>query len=220
MPHSAFRRIEMLPMKIKLAALGLVAAASLGGCVDDYGYGGLAVGYGNVGYGGGGYYDGYGDGYYGDGYGGYPAGYYGGGSYGWFGDYYYPGTGYYVYGRDRRPYRWNDEQRYYWEGRRGDHRTTGDGQGRANWQGFDHDRGRPGQGQGYRGQTYQDQRGQGQSERGGRPEWRGNREAVQQGQAVQPQIQRDNRPSAGQRTFQGRPQGGNSGRGGGRRGRD
>lgn len=92
---------------------GLVGAAALGvaACTDGYGRTGVSVGYGSAGY-----YDGaYGDPYW-----------------GWNGDYYYPGTGYYVYDRDRRPTRWNESQRAYWEQRRqswrGDRRQM-----RDNW---------------------------------------------------------------------------------------
>jgi hypothetical protein len=84
-------------------AAGLLA---LGGCTDGYGYSGVSVG---AGYGGG-----YTPGYYG-GYGGYG---YAPSYFGWYNDFYYPGTGVYVYDRYRRPYRWNDGQRAYWEGRR------------------------------------------------------------------------------------------------------
>lgn len=104
-----------------LVGLGLAAA----GCTDGYGYTGLDVGYANP-------YYGYGD------YAAYPG--YGGYGFGWYGDYYYPGTGIYVYDRFRRPYRWNDNQRRYWEGRRGGYR----GDGRGNWDGFAGREGRPG----------------------------------------------------------------------------
>jgi len=90
----------------RLALVGLLAAAgmSLSACVyDDYGYGGVSVGYG-----GGGYYDDY-----------YP-----GVGYGWYDGFYYPGTGYYVYDRGGTRHRWNDRQRRYWEERR----HHGDGQ--------------------------------------------------------------------------------------------
>ena len=110
-------------MRARLATLILVAAGtSLGGCAYG-GLGGLSVGtgygspygygygsqYGSP-YGYGGYGSPYGYGGYGSpyGYGGYgsPYGYggYGGYSpyYGWHDGYYYPGTGYYVYDRDRR----------------------------------------------------------------------------------------------------------------------
>ncbi|MCP6640489.1 hypothetical protein NL504_28630, partial [Klebsiella pneumoniae] len=44
--------------------------------------------------------------------------------------------GYYVYDRYRRPFRWNDRQRYYWQQRRGQWR--GDwGDGRPRWDGWD-----------------------------------------------------------------------------------
>ena len=112
----------------RLAALALASGIVLSGCAydmygDPYGYG---YGYGpqstvsiGVGYGG---YGGYG-GYYGGGYypyGGYGYGYpYGGyDPFGWYGDFYYPGTGIYVYDRDRRRHEWNDQQRRYWEQRR------------------------------------------------------------------------------------------------------
>lgn len=110
-------------MRARLAIL-FAGSIALGGCAYGYGgygpyggYGGsrvsVGVSYGS-GYGG---YGGYGYGYpgynYGYGYGGYGSPYWG-----WYGDYYYPGTGYYVYDRYRRPYRWNDRQRRYWSERR------------------------------------------------------------------------------------------------------
>lgn len=110
---------------------GLIGAAALGvsACTDGYGYSGIGVGIGS-----GGYYDGY-SGY--NGYGSF-AGTYGDPYWGWYGDYYYPGTGYYVYDRDRRPLRWNDGQRRYWEQRRqgwrGDRRQV-----RDNWRNFRQD---------------------------------------------------------------------------------
>jgi len=234
----------MVITRMKLAALGLIAAVGLGGCTDGYGYSGVNVGYN------GGYGD-YGDGYYGDDY--YGAGY-GGGYYpagltssyfGWYGDYYYPGTGYYVYGRDRRPYRWSDEQRRYWEGRRGPNRNWGNGQGRPNWQGFNGNQGRPGLNgtQGRPGFNGDGRPGFNRGDRGNRPDyngtrpdrpaftgnrpdrggygqgWRGNRQGFQPGQTAQPRVQREGRAAMGQRSFEGRPQG-NAGRGGGRRSRD
>lgn len=100
-------------------ALGLTAAA----CTEDgYGYSGVSVGYSSAGY-----YDGY-DPYYRYG----PSSYFG-----WYGDYYYPGTGYYVYDRYRRPHRWNDGQRRYWYDRGREWR----GDRRENWRGFDNRRG-------------------------------------------------------------------------------
>jgi hypothetical protein len=123
-----FKRIGIVAL---IGALGLGASA----CTDGYGYGGAAVGYGP-----GGYYD---DGY---GYGGYGGGGYGYGGinsyYGWNDNFYYPGTGVYVYDRNRRAYRWNGNQQRYWQGRgnaywngrgldRGDRRQI-----RNNWQDF------------------------------------------------------------------------------------
>lgn len=116
---------------LKTAALAIVAGVGLSGCAyGPYGGLGVGVGYGN-GYNdpyyNGGYYNGgygypyssgYGYGYpYGSGYG-YPYGY-GPSYYGWNNGYYYPGTGYYVYDRNRRPYRWSDAQQRYWERQRG-----------------------------------------------------------------------------------------------------
>jgi hypothetical protein len=96
----------------------------LSACADGYGYGGIDAGYGSAGY-----YDGYGAGYPGYGYaGGYAPSYFG-----WYGDYYYPGTGVYVYDRNRRAHRWNDRQRSYWSGRRGNGRI------RDNWADFRRD---------------------------------------------------------------------------------
>lgn len=84
-------------------------------CTDGYGYSGAGVGYGVADYGG-------------------PYGYTPG-YYGWYNDYYYPGTGAYVYDRARRPYRWNDDQRRYWQSRPG----YGNRQVRQNWQEFGRD---------------------------------------------------------------------------------
>ena len=118
---------------LKTAALAIVAGVALSGCAyGPYGGLGVGVGYGNgyndPYYNSGGYYSGgygypYGSGYgYGYPYGssgyGYPYGY-GSSYYGWNNGYYYPGTGYYVYDRNRRPHRWTDAQRRYWERQRG-----------------------------------------------------------------------------------------------------
>lgn len=113
--------------RLRAIVLTLAAGAGVSACAyGDYGYGGVGVGYASPGYysgGYGGYYDGYAGGF-GDPY------------WGWFGDYYYPGTGYYVYDRYRRPFRWNDRQRYYWQQRRGQWR--GDwGDNRPRWDGWD-----------------------------------------------------------------------------------
>ena len=125
----------MYAFRLRAAAVALVAGIGLAGCTTPYGYNGVSVGVGN-----GGYYDpyyggyGYGGGYpaygYGAGYGygsgypgyGYGAGYpgygYGYAPWGWYDNFYYPGTGYYVYDSYRRPHRWTDAQRRYWESRR------------------------------------------------------------------------------------------------------
>jgi hypothetical protein len=125
----------MATFKKRLAAAVTAAglAIGLGGCMGDYGYGG--VGYASD------YYGGYG---YGPSlaYGGY------GGYGGWYNDFYYPGTGVYVFDRSGRRARWNDGQRRYWEGRRDQRRGQG-----GQWQGrhadgYDHGW-RPGPGQGY-----------------------------------------------------------------------
>ncbi|HYE29248.1 MAG TPA: hypothetical protein VEA61_13590, partial [Allosphingosinicella sp.] len=89
---------------VLLAAAGLgLAACSYG---RGYGYGGVSVGYG------GGYCDPYWDDCYGGGY--YDP------WYGWYDGYYYPGWGFFVYDQWRRPHRWNDYQRRYWERHRPD----------------------------------------------------------------------------------------------------
>jgi hypothetical protein len=105
--------------RLRLAALALVSGIALSGCAydmygDGYGYGGGYGGLGvGIGYGGG--YGGYGYGYspYGYGYGGYGyGGYYD--PFGWYGGYYYPGTGIYVYDRDRHRRVMTDEDRRHW----------------------------------------------------------------------------------------------------------
>jgi hypothetical protein len=125
----------MSMFNLKTAALAIVAGVGLSGCAyGPYGGLGVGVGYGNgyndPYYNNGGYYSGgYGGGYgypYGSGYGygypygsgyGYPYGY-GSSYYGWNNGYYYPGTGYYVYDRNRQAHRWSDAQRRYWERQR------------------------------------------------------------------------------------------------------
>ena len=107
-------------MSLRSAALAVTAAIGLGGCTTGmYGgpFGGVSVGYGNYDP----YYDGYGYGYSPYGYSpygysryGYNSGYYGSPYWGWYDNYYYPGSGYYVYDRYRRPHRWSDSQRDYW----------------------------------------------------------------------------------------------------------
>lgn len=94
--------------KVVLAAAALTATMGLSACNDGYGYGGVGLGYNSAAW----------DPYYG--------GYTGDPYWGWNNDYYYPGTGYYVFDRSNRRYRWNAQQRGYWQGRsqgwRGAHR--------------------------------------------------------------------------------------------------
>ena len=108
-------------MKLRIVAIGAASLIALTGCVDDYGYGGVEVGYGAPGYYGG-YYDDFYDGGYGVPY------------YGWYGGYYYPGSGYYVYDRYHNPHRWNDAQRNYWQNRGTGWR--GNGSRGDEWRGF------------------------------------------------------------------------------------
>lgn len=119
-------------IRLRTAVLLVAAGLGLSACGYDrgYGYGGLSVGYGSAGYC---------DPYWGD-------CYYGRGSsyydpwYGWYGDYYYPGFGIYVYDRYRRPHRWNDDHRRYWEGRRGHYRGRDWNDRRwERWDGWDRD---------------------------------------------------------------------------------
>lgn len=151
-------------MRARLAVLLAAGTAALGGCAYGGPFGGISVGMG-YGSGYGGYYGGYGgydcyDPYspYGGAYGGYGgydrygfpvggAGYgdcgYGNPYWGWYGDYYYPGTGYYVYDRYRRPHRWDDRQKRYWTERRERAMSSSMQAGQrpqepqANWSGFE-----------------------------------------------------------------------------------
>lgn len=176
--------------RLRAIVLTLAAGAGVSACAyGDYGYGGVGVGYASPGYYGGGY-----GGYY-DGY----AGGFGDPYWGWFGDYYYPGTGYYVYDRYRRPFRWNDRQRYYWQQRRGQWRG-GWGDNRPRWDGWD----RPGfdNRPGFQNVP----RGSSQSPLPGRRDgWRGNRpgfENVPRGDGQAPggwRGRRDDRPGFDER---------------------
>jgi len=129
-------------------ALALAAAALAGGCstYDDYGYGGVSVGYGDgYGYDGGYYDDGYYDGHYDPWWNSYGSYYRQRPYWGWYNGFYYPGTGFYIYDRWRRPIRWNDNHRSYWSGRHGYWRGRGDWRGdrrefRDNWWDFRRDR--------------------------------------------------------------------------------
>lgn len=158
----------MILKRLGLASLVIGLGIGAAGCTDGYGYSGVNVGYASgYGYDDGYYGSGYGNGYYGAGYGGL-----GTGAFGWFGDYYYPGAGIYVYDRYRRPYRWNDGQRRYWEGRRGNYR------GDRNWNGFDNGVNRPDRG------NWTDRNRDGYRDRGDRGQYyrnRGNRDGVAPG---------------------------------------
>lgn len=114
--------MSLFPLRnLTFAAIG---ALGLAGCASYGPYLGASIGVGS------GYYDPYyGRDYsYGYGYGGYDP-YYGYGGYGsysrygppyggWYSGYYYPGSGVYVYDRERRRHRMSDAQRRYWERRR------------------------------------------------------------------------------------------------------
>jgi hypothetical protein len=170
-------------LKGKKAAIGLALASTLalGGCYDDgYGYGGISVG---TGYYGDGYYGGYGgyDDYYAGGYG-YP-------SYGWYNGFYYPGNGFYIYDRGGTRYRWNDNARRYWEGRRGQAGDPGRwGGGNGQWNGQ-----RSGQWNDRRGGGWNDRRDRSDlaqpGNSGGFGRQRG-ADGTATPQAVQPQIDR------------------------------
>jgi hypothetical protein len=62
---------------------------------------------------------------------------------GWYDGFYYPGTGYYVYDRYRRPHRWSDAHRRYWTDRQRTFRRADRGdirELRENWADFRRDR--------------------------------------------------------------------------------
>jgi len=124
--------MRRLHIRHRNLAIVLFAGATLSGClyggVGGYGrHGGVSVGIGT-----GGYYDPY----YGD------WGYYRSNPYwGWYDGFYYPGTGIYVYDRQRRPYRWTAGHQDYWTRRqaywrgRDDFRTSRR-ELRENWRDF------------------------------------------------------------------------------------
>jgi len=131
----------VLTPRIRSALVVLAASAGLAGCTSLGPYGGIGVGVGS-GYGG---YGGYGyDPYY--------AGYgygsaYGYNPYGWYNGYYYPGTGWWVYDRDKNRRPMTDAERAYWNERikermrerRGLNGTTSTSTAavKENWTGFD-----------------------------------------------------------------------------------
>ena len=136
----------MRALNLRTAAIALVAGIGLGGCATPFG--GVSVGYGDRGYYDP-YYGGYGYGYSPYGYSRYgysPYGYsrYGYSPYGygyspywgWNNGYYYPGTGYYVYDRYRRPRVWTDAERQYWTERANSSGTTTTRRLLDNWADF------------------------------------------------------------------------------------
>ena len=136
----------MYASRLRAAGLAVAATIGLSACTTGYGYNGVGVG---VGIGNGGYYDPYYSGYgygspsYGYGYSNYGYGYGSSPYFGWYDGFYYPGTGYYVYDRDRRPHRWTARQQRYWTDRlrtfRGANRGN-IGALRDNWRDFRQDR--------------------------------------------------------------------------------
>ena len=156
-------------VRLRTAAILLAAGLGLSACSTydryGYGYGGLSVGYGS-----GGYCDPYYDDcYYGRG-GGYSDSWYG-----WYGDYYYPGFGIYIYDSYRRPHRWNDDHRRYWEGRRS--RYGGRNWNDRRWERWD-------------GWDRSDRRrSRWDGDRSSRQDWNENQGVRQQGVRTQPQVQ-------------------------------
>ena len=123
--------------RLRSVAIILAAGTALGGCAtySPFGYGsGVSVSYGNRGY-----YDPY---YGGSRYGYSPYGYgmgYGYGYspyYGWHNGFYYPGSGYYVYDRYRRPRILTDAERRYWAERASQPGTTVTRRLLENWSDF------------------------------------------------------------------------------------
>jgi hypothetical protein len=147
----------MTSARLRTALLAALGAATLGGCAysDGYGYGyGVSAGYGTRGGGC--------DPYYGCdyGYGGYDDYGYGDPWYGWYNGFYYPGIGIYIFDQWGRRYRWNDDYRRYWEGRRGHYqgRNWNDRQ----WERWDGYRNRGSQGATPDRGNWQDRRGRAQ----------------------------------------------------------
>jgi hypothetical protein len=96
-------------MRTRIALLSVAAALSLGACATDGAYAGGDVGLG------------FNDAYYDPSacwnYGFSDFGY--NGPYcGWYDGYFYPGSGIYVYGRDRQPHIWSDPQKSHWTDQR------------------------------------------------------------------------------------------------------
>lgn len=158
----------MAKLAIAVAALG--STLGLSACADGYGYGGgyggVNVGYANAAW----------DPYYG--------GYAGNPYWGWNDNFYYPGTGYYVFDRSNRRYRWNAQQRGYWQGRAQGWRSArreirpmwrdygvrgGPGIGRPGIDGREHFGNRGPGGSRFGGQRFGGGRFEGRRQGGGRP---------------------------------------------------
>ena len=134
-------------VRLRSTLVLLAATVGMGGCAyNPYAGTGVSVGIGNAGYYDP-YYSGYGSQYgygygspYGYGYGyspyGYGAGYGYSPYYGWHNGYYYPGTGYYVYDRDRRRRTLTPAERAYWEQRASQPGTTTTRKLLDNWSGY------------------------------------------------------------------------------------
>lgn len=156
----------MFARQVKIAGIAIAAALGLSACSDyGYGYGGINAGYGAA------YYD---DPYYagyGGGFGGVGVGGFGNPYWGWNNGFYYPGTGYYVYDVNRRPFRWNGAQQRYWEGRRQGWR--GNPRVADNWRDFRRDRR--------------------QDDRAFRQDRRGDRQAFRNGQVTRPEFRAERR---------------------------
>ncbi|HEX8240291.1 MAG TPA: hypothetical protein VF574_11180 [Allosphingosinicella sp.] len=188
-------------IRLRAAALLLATGIGLSACTayDDYGYGygGVSVGYGS-------YCDPYWDDcYYGRG-GGYAP------WYGWYGDYYYPGYGIYVYDRYRRPHRWNDDHRRYWEGRRSRYggRDWNDRRWER-WDGWDRSRrdGSRWDGSGRDGSRWD-------GDRSSRRDWNENQYYRRQGVRTEPRVEGETRVrTEGERVRGERPRGEWRGRG-------
>ncbi|MEO7178762.1 MAG: peptidase [Allosphingosinicella sp.] len=166
-------------VRLRTLALILATGAGLSACAYGdgygYGYGGVSLGYGNGGY--------YGDCHYGRGSAYYEPWY---GWYGWYGDYYYPGFGVYVYDSYRRPHRWNDNDRRYWEGRRSRY-------GERNWNDRRWERW---EGWGRNGGQRREGRS-GLQDRSGRRDWNDNQGYRRQGTRTETGVQGDTRVRSG-----------------------
>ena len=181
-------------LRFRTPALILAAGLGLSACAYDdgyYGHGRVSVGYSS------GYCDPYWDDcYYGR------SGHYDP-WYGWYGDYYYPGFGIYVYDRYRRPHRWNDDHRRYWEGRRsryGNRDWTDrrwerwDGWDRSDRREWRQDRGEWREDRREMRGNYRDYRQERrQDDRSFREDWREDRQRFRRGEITRPELRQERR---------------------------